>query len=83
MRGRQDPQSCMLAFLDPESLIPLDHPLRTIRAIVDAALAELSPLFDGMDGDIWLDEDSGWVPADPLPRRGADRLGRVLRGHGV
>ncbi len=52
MRGRQDSQGSMLAFLDPESLIPRDHPLRTIRAIVDAALAELSPLFDGMYAEV-------------------------------
>jgi transposase len=42
----------MLAFLDPESLIPLDHPLRTVRTIVDAALTELSPLFDAMYAEV-------------------------------
>jgi transposase/sulfur relay (sulfurtransferase) complex TusBCD TusD component (DsrE family) len=48
MRGRQNPQGEMLAFLDPESLIPPQHPLRTIRRLADGALAELSPLFDSM-----------------------------------
>ena len=48
MRGRQDPQVSMLAFVDMESRIPLDHPLRTIRSIADRALAELSPVFDAM-----------------------------------
>jgi transposase len=38
----------MLAFIDLESRIPLDHPLRTIRHIVEAALGELSPLSDAM-----------------------------------
>jgi transposase len=38
----------MLAFVDPESRIPLHHPIRAIRAIVDRALAELSPQFDRM-----------------------------------
>jgi transposase len=38
----------MLAFIDPEALIPADHPLRTIKRFADAALAELSPLFDEM-----------------------------------
>jgi hypothetical protein len=33
----------MLAFIDPESWIPANHPLRTIKQFVDAALAELSP----------------------------------------
>jgi transposase len=48
MRGRAKKQASMLAFLDPEALIPLDHPLRTIKRFADAALAELSPLFDQM-----------------------------------
>src|SRR3977135_3172445 len=38
----------MLAFVDPETLIPSDHPLRTIKRFADAALVELSPLFDEM-----------------------------------
>ena len=52
MRGRQEPQGAMLAFLDSESLIPPNHPLRTIRAIVDEVLVELSPLFDGMYAEV-------------------------------
>ena len=36
----------MLAFIDPESRIPANHPLRTIKQFADAALAELSPEFD-------------------------------------
>jgi transposase len=46
MRGRTKAQASMLAFVDPETLIPADHPLRTIKHFADAALAELSPLFD-------------------------------------
>jgi transposase len=38
----------MLAFVDPETLVPVDHPLRTIKLFADAALLELSPLFDKM-----------------------------------
>src|SRR6267378_7886348 len=38
----------MLAFIDPETLIPADHPLRTIKRFADGALVELSPLFDQM-----------------------------------
>jgi transposase len=48
VRGRQNPQISMLAFIDLESRVPLDHPLRTIKNIADAALRELSPLFDEM-----------------------------------
>ena len=38
----------MLAFIDPESRMPANHPLRTIRQFADAALAELSPQFDAL-----------------------------------
>jgi len=48
MRGRQDPQVSMLAFVDPETRIPTDHPLRMIKSLADEALADLSPLFDAM-----------------------------------
>ncbi len=46
MRGRTNNQASMLAFIDPETLIPADHPLRIIKHFADAALAELSPVFD-------------------------------------
>ena len=32
MRGRQEPQVTMLAFVDLEERVPADHPLRTIKA---------------------------------------------------
>src|SRR5207244_5748272 len=35
-------------FVNPETLIPSDHPLRTIKRFADAALLELSTLFDEM-----------------------------------
>jgi transposase len=46
VRGRTKPQASMLAFIDPESRIPTKHPLRVIKQLADAALAELSPQFD-------------------------------------
>jgi transposase len=48
VRGEQDRQVNMLAFIDLESRIPQDHPLRTIRRFADEALAQLSPTFDAM-----------------------------------
>jgi transposase len=48
VRGEQDPQVTMLAFIDLETRIPNDHPLRTIRRFADEALATLSPTFDQM-----------------------------------
>src|ERR1700682_4731315 len=51
MRGRREPQVSMLAFVDLESRVPLDHPLRTIKHFADEALAVLSPLFEVMYAD--------------------------------
>jgi transposase len=39
-------QLAMLTTLSPDSLIPVDHPIRRIRKVVDAVLAEL-------DGEFW------------------------------
>lgn len=52
MRGRWEPQASMLAFVDPEALVPSDHPIRAIRRLADDALAELSPLFDRMYAEV-------------------------------
>src|SRR5438270_705012 len=51
MRGRREPQVSMLAFVDLESRVPLDQPLRTIKRFADEALATLSPLFEAMYAD--------------------------------
>ncbi len=48
MRGSRDPQATMLAFVDLEERVPQDHPIRTIKIIVDDALERLSPEFDQM-----------------------------------
>ena len=52
MRGRHDPQVSMLAFVDLETRVPPDHPLRTINRLADRALAQLSPAFDRMYADV-------------------------------
>jgi transposase len=48
MRGRESEQVAMLTFVDAETRVPADHPIRTIRRLADAALTELSPVFDAM-----------------------------------
>ncbi|MFM8529593.1 MAG: hypothetical protein ACKOD2_07965, partial [Ilumatobacteraceae bacterium] len=48
MRGNSDPQLAMLTTLSTEDLIPVDHPIRKIRVVVDAVLAELDPIFERM-----------------------------------
>ena len=52
MRGRQEPQVTMLAFVDLEERVPADHPLRAIKALADAALERLSPEFDRLYADV-------------------------------
>ena len=48
MRGSSDPQLAMLSTLSTEDLIPVDHPIRRIRVVVDEVLGELDPVFDEM-----------------------------------
>jgi transposase len=48
MRGSPDPQLAMLTTLSTEELIPADHPIRRIRVVVDAVLADLDDIFDAM-----------------------------------
>jgi len=48
VRGSQERQLAMLTTLSPEDLIPSDHPIRRIRAVVDAVLAELDGEFTAM-----------------------------------
>jgi len=45
MRGDDHQQAGMWSYISPEQRVPADHPLRPIRAMVDAILTELSPEF--------------------------------------
>jgi len=46
MRGNDDQTGALFSYLSPEGLVPADHPLRAIRALVNTALEQLSPEFD-------------------------------------
>ena len=48
MRGLPERQLAMLSSLSAEELIPSDHPIRRIRVVVDAVLAELDGEFEAM-----------------------------------
>ena len=52
MRGTPDPQSHLFSYVSAEERVPADHPLRAIRARVDAALADLSPVFARLYSDV-------------------------------
>ena len=45
MRGKDDRSEILFSYIRLDERIPADHPLRVIRQLVDAALAELSPAF--------------------------------------
>jgi len=45
MRGDDRQQAGMWSYISPEQRVPTEHPLRPIRAMVDAILADLSPTF--------------------------------------
>jgi transposase len=46
MRGDDPQQAAIFSYISPEARVPQEHPLRTIRGMVDAVLQELSPQFD-------------------------------------
>ena len=48
MRGEKRRQRAMLMIMEPGDRAPKEHPLRRVRELADAALRQLSPLFDEM-----------------------------------
>ena len=48
MRGTAARQAMMLTAVTPDALVPHRHPIRQIKPIVDAALAQMSPTFERM-----------------------------------
>ncbi len=48
MRGQDTQQSGMFSYVSAEDRVPVDHPLRPIREMVDVALKALSPSFNRM-----------------------------------
>jgi transposase len=48
MRGADQQQSHIFSYLSPEERVRKDHPLRTVRGMVDEVLKQLSRRFDAM-----------------------------------
>ena len=48
MRGEIDPQASMFGYVDLESRIAEEHPIRKIREIVDTALQKIEPWLDDL-----------------------------------
>ena len=52
MRGEVDPQSKMFSYFSPESRVPVDHPLRGIKAHADQVLTELTGEIDALYAEV-------------------------------
>jgi transposase len=48
MRGDVKHQATMLSLVQPAQRVPADHPIRRIKALADAELERLCPIFDQM-----------------------------------
>src|SRR5260370_19410145 len=48
MRGDDGGQPGVFSYLSAEERVPKDHALRLVREMVDAALKEMSPLFESL-----------------------------------
>src|SRR5712691_6536732 len=51
MRGEDAKQEGMFSYVSPEKRVPLDHPLRPVREMVDGILKEMSPRFARLYSD--------------------------------
>ena len=71
MRGRNDPQVTMLAFIDLETRVPPEHPLRLIKKLADQALKALSPDLDRM----YAEAGRPSIPPERLVKLVASKLG--------
>jgi transposase len=70
MRGTDHQTGHLCGYVNPEAMVPPDHPLRAIRPLVNAALEHLSPAFDQIYSPIGR-------PVDPL--RGSTPPEQLLR----
>jgi transposase len=48
MRGSDEQQEWMFSYISAEKRVPKDHPLRSVRTVVDVVLDDLSPLFESL-----------------------------------
>ena len=64
MRGDDREQGSMFSYRSLEDRIPRDHPLRPMRAMVDEALEDVSPLFT----ELYADTGRPSIPPERLLR---------------
>ena len=63
VRGEDRMPAGMFSYVRLEERVPRDHPLRAIRALVDAVLADLSPAFEALYARVGRPS----VPPERLP----------------
>ena len=64
MRGEQNKQPSMFSYVSTEDRIPVDHPLRKIRALVDRILTKMSGRFD----ELYAETGRPSIPPEHLMR---------------
>lgn len=64
MRGPESTQGQFFSYVSLEQRVPADHPLRTMKALVEPVLAELSPRF----ADLYADDGRPSIPPEQLLR---------------
>ena len=74
MRGLPERQLSMLSSLSTEDLIPVDHPIRRIRVVVDEVLAGMDAEFDVM----YAAAGRRSVPPDPSSAGWGGLLGGAM-----
>lgn len=62
MRGKPQAQPDFLTVINLNACVPADHPLRAIKARVDAVLPKLSPLFD----ELYAEDGRVSIPPEQL-----------------
>ena len=77
MRGLQNFQGETLCRISLEELVPKRHPLRKLRALVDALLATMSTDFD----EVYSKVGCSSVPPERLFNKGLARAKTKLIGH--
>ena len=64
MRGQNAHKAQIFSYISPEERVPADHPLRSIRSMVDKALRALSPEFE----ELYSNTGRPGIPPEKLPR---------------
>ena len=79
LRGDDQQQSGMFSYVSLEERVPQDHPLRTIRKLVDEVLRAMAKEFDGLSlaPDVAPLESRGIVLRG-IPKGMNDRISEVL-----